>query len=54
MKCLFVLMWFGENHVDGGQGGRRDAAKVAEEDVVVRVGAKGVVAVEAEGEEAGG
>ena len=47
-------MWFGDNRMDGGQGGRWSAAKEALEDAVPRVGAKGVVVVEAEGEEAGG
>ena len=47
-------MWFGDNHVDGGQGGRRSAAKEALEDAVPRVRAKRVVAMEAEVKEAGG
>ena len=47
-------VWFGDNHVDGGEGGRRTAAEEGVEDIVMRVGAKGVAAMEAEGEEAGG
>ena len=47
-------VWFGDNHVDGGEGGRRTAAEEGVEDIVVRVGGEGVVAIEAEGGEAGG
>ena len=36
----------------GGEGGRRTAAEEGVEDIVVRVAAKGVAAMEAEAEEA--
>ena len=38
----------------GGQGGQQAASEEAVEDIMVRVGGEGVVAIEAEGEEAGG
>ena len=54
INCLVHDVWFGDNYVGGGQGGRQAASEEAVEDIMVRVGGEGVVAIEAEGEEAGG